>query len=254
MNISVCLATYNGEKHIREQLDSILCQLSPNDQIIISDDGSTDNTRNIILSYGDSRIKLFEHKTSIPIKNQHPSYLVTKNFENSLLYATGDIIFLADQDDVWAKTKVQEILTLFEVQKVNLVLHDAVLVDGQHQIIADSYFQILRSRPGFLKNVIKNSYLGCCMAFDKTILQNSLPFPQNLIAHDMWIGLIAERIGNVAFIDRKLITYRRHESTATTSGNKSKNHLMFKLKYRFQFVFQYVSRLISLRINKVKNL
>lgn len=248
MKVSVCLATYNGEKHIKDQLDSILCQLSEHDEIIISDDGSTDDTRNIILSYGDPRIKLFVHKASNTVKNRPINYQVTKNFENALQNVSGDIIFLSDQDDVWAKTKVKEILAVFEFQNVNLTLHDAILVDGQDQIIADSYFQILRSKPGFVNNIIKNSYLGCCMSFDKSVLNKALPFPQNLIAHDMWLGLIAERVGKVAFIDQKLISYHRHESTVTSSGKKSRHSNLFKLKYRCQFVFQYLSRTVVLKL------
>ncbi|MDD2307394.1 MAG: glycosyltransferase [Prolixibacteraceae bacterium] len=253
MYISVCIATYNGEKYIKDQLDSILCQLSANDEVIISDDGSGDNTTSIIQAYHDPRIILINRRISLPQKNQYPSYLATTNFENALLHATGDIIFLADQDDIWEKTKVKEILTVFETRKVNLILHDAILKDEQKNVLADSYFKIVKSKPGFLKNMIKNSYLGCCMAFDKTILKNSLPFPRHLIAHDMWLGLIAEGTGNVAFIDQKLITYQRHESTATTSGNKSKFNILFKLKYRIQFVVQYVSRIIYLKLFKAEN-
>lgn len=248
--ISVCIATHNGEKYIRNQLDSILCQLSSNDEVIISDDGSGDNTIGIIQSYHDPRIKLINHKKSLSKKNQHPSYLATKNFENALSLAKGDIILLSDQDDVWEKTKVKEIFTVFETQNTNLVLHDAVLTDEQNNIIADSYFKILNSSPGLKKNMIRNSYLGCCMAFDKTVLKKTLPFPKHLIAHDMWIGLIAEQTGNVAFIDQKLISYRRHESTATTSGNKSTNSILFRINYRIEFFIQFILRIIYLKLTK----
>ncbi len=253
MQISVCIATYNGAKYIRPQLNSILQQLRDEDEVIVSDDGSTDNTLDLILTYSDPRIKLFTHSRSLNDNGKHISNRITTNFENALLHATGDIIFLADQDDIWEKTKVKEILTVFETQKVNLILHDAILKDEQKNVLADSYFKIVKSKPGFLKNMIKNSYLGCCMAFDKNTLKNSLPFPRHLIAHDMWLGLIAERTGNVAFIDQKLITYQRHSSTATTSGNKSKFNILFKLKYRIQFVVQYVSRVIYLKLFKAEN-
>ena len=251
MKISVCIATHNGEKFIRNQLDSILGQLSANDEVIISDDGSGDNTISIIQSYHDPRIILINHKKSIFRKNQHPSYRITKNFENALSQAAGDIIFLSDQDDTWEETKVKEIVTVFETQNTNLVLHDAILTDEQNNIIADSYFKTLNSRPGLKRNMIKNSYLGCCMAFDKTVLKNSLPFPKHLIAHDMWIGLIAEQIGSVVFIDQKLITYQRHESTATSSGDKSTNSILFKIKYRIEFLIQYILRVIYLEFIKV---
>ena len=91
--ISVCMATYNGEKYIQEQIDSILCQLSKDDELVISDDHSTDATCDIIKSYNDRRIKLFLNELAKG---------VTHNFENALLHSKGDIIFLADQDDVLA--------------------------------------------------------------------------------------------------------------------------------------------------------
>jgi glycosyltransferase involved in cell wall biosynthesis len=241
MKISVCLASYNGEKFIQEQLGSILNQLSDNDEIIISDDGSTDATKNIILSFSDPRIKLLANEAII--KNGQPdNYRVTRNFSNALIHATGDIIFLSDQDDVWVEYKVKEILKVFENQNIGLVVHDAWVVNDQDNVIADSYFNTLRSGSGFLKNMFKNTYLGCCMAFRKSILAESLPFPENLIAHDMWIGFMAERLGNVQFIDQKLVKFRRHGSTVTLSAKKSTYSFLFKIKYRIQFVIQFMSR------------
>ena len=252
MKISVCIATYNGEKFIREQLDSILSQIGNEDEIIISDDGSTDDTQNIILSFGDPRIKIVGHKSLSTVKNQPAIYRVTRNFENALLNTSGDIIFLSDQDDLWEETKVQEILKIFEIKKTNLVIHDALLINEQNEIIGDSYFQLLNSRPGLAKNIFKNSYLGCCMVFEKDVLKSAFPFPENLIAHDIWLGLIAESAGKVLFTDRKLIRYRRHDSTVTTSANKSKNTFLFKISYRVQFLFQYFSRIFLLKFGTGK--
>lgn len=252
MKISICIATYNGEKYLKEQLDSILCQLTKNDEIIISDDGSTDNTISIISSYCDTRIKILHNNVYQNFKTK--SSRVTKNFENALNYATGDYIFLSDQDDIWEKTKIISSLKLFIEKKINLIVHDAILIDNNNIVINDSYFKILHSKSGFVKNIIKNSYLGCCMAFDKNILIKTLPFPEKLIAHDIWIGLIAERIGKVAFIDNKMIYYRRHDSTVTSSGFKSSHSLFFKLNYRIQFLIMYLSRTKSLRTFKIKQL
>ena len=96
--ISVCIATYNGEKYIKQQLLSILKQIKVNDEIIISDDHSTDKTFNIIKSFNDTRIKFF-------LNNKGKGY--TRNFENALEKAHGDIIFLSDQDDIWIDNKVE---------------------------------------------------------------------------------------------------------------------------------------------------
>ena len=120
MKISVCLATYNGEKYIKEQLDSILPQLSANDEIIISDDNSTDDTINIIRSLNDERIKIYVNKTKG----------IVKNFENALNNASGDIIFLSDQDDVWKNDKVKKILSAFSSDNsLTLVFSNAEIID-----------------------------------------------------------------------------------------------------------------------------
>ena len=99
--ISVCIATYNGEKYIREQLDSILPQLGLDDEVIISDDSSTDNTLKIIEEYNDCRIKIFSN---------NKFYSPILNFENALKKAQGDFIFLSDQDDIWKSNKVEVVM------------------------------------------------------------------------------------------------------------------------------------------------
>ena len=106
------MATHNGEKFIKEQLDSILCQLSPEDEVVISDDGSTDSTLEIIEGYNDSRIKIY--RMTHTRKGMKSHYYVTMNFENALRQAKGDYIFLCDQDDVWYPHKVER---CFEVLK-----------------------------------------------------------------------------------------------------------------------------------------
>jgi len=250
MKISVCMATYNGEKYIKEQLDSIIPQLTDQDEIIISDDGSTDKTCDIIESYSDPRIKLVKNleKSASKIR-RYKTYVVTRNFENSLQFATGDYIFLADQDDIWEDTKVSHLCSLLS-DDLDLIVHDARVVDENGDIISSSYFQILHSQKGFVKNIAKNSYLGCCMVFNKKTLCAALPFPKALVAHDMWIGLIGEKIGKVLFLDKKLIQYRRHSSTATTSGKKSHQKLIFRMQYRFELIIQYIERVILLKFGK----
>jgi len=221
MKISVCMATYNGEKYIARQLASILTQLDINDEVIITDDSSTDNTVEVIESLNDERLKLFK-------KNNYHS--ATYNFENALRKASGDLIFLSDQDDIWIQNKVSTILKY--LKEFDLVVHDCIVIDEDCNVLNDSYFKIVNSKKGFFKNIMKNSYLGCCMAFKRNILEKCLPFPKNLIAHDIWIGLISDMIGKTLFLDSKLILYRRHTSTFTYAGRKSRNSMLFKIKYR----------------------
>ena len=111
--ISVCIATYNGEKYIMDQVSSILPQLSEEDEIIVSDDGSSDKTLEILDSFSDSRIKVFTHiKEANPFFKGAKSIYATSNFENALSKCNGDIIFLSDQDDVWYPDKVKTCLDL----------------------------------------------------------------------------------------------------------------------------------------------
>ena len=163
--ISVCMATYNGEKYIKEQLSSILSQLSEKDEIIVSDDSSTDKTVEIIESFQDKRIKILKNN-----KFRQPNL----NFENALKYSKGDIIFLSDQDDVWIENKVEIILN--QLKKYDLIVSDAFITNEKLNITNDSLFSEVNSNRGILKNIIKNTYYGCCMAFKRKVLKKALPF------------------------------------------------------------------------------
>ena len=204
--ISVAIATYNGEKFIKEQLDSILCQIDKQDEIIISDDGSTDDTLNIIKSYDDDRIRI--------VNGPHAG--VKQNFANAISKSKGKYILLSDQDDIWMKNKVDIILDTFEKEKCTCILHDNITFDSNtEKIIQHSFFEFRNSRPGILKNIIKNSYMGCCMAFEEKMKEYFLPIPNNIEMHDQWIGIISEKYGKNIFINDKLIKYRRHNNNVT---------------------------------------
>lgn len=200
--VSVVMATYNGEKYIRKQLESILENLKEEDEIIISDDGSKDSTRSIIKEYmtNDKRIKLLDG----------PKNGIKQNFANGIKNATGKYIFLADQDDIWKQNKVESILNVFEKEKVKLVIHDAEIVDENLKVTEESFFKYRNSGSGILKNIWKNTYIGCCIAFDATIRDKILPIPNDIEMHDQWIGIIAEMEGKVHFLKEVLISYRRH--------------------------------------------
>jgi glycosyltransferase involved in cell wall biosynthesis len=210
MKISVCMAAYNGAKYIRPQLVSILNQLGPNDQLVVVDDGSTDNTIQIIESFKDSRIQL--HINSVNIG-------VVRTFERALNLVQGDLIFLSDQDDRWYDNKVSMICRIFSSQDVDLIVHDAMIVKENH-IISNSLFKFRNrnSSVGVIKNIISNTYTGCCMAFKRDILGKVLPIPAKKgIFHDAWIGIMAECYGyKIAFIDVPLIEWNRHDRNTST--------------------------------------
>jgi len=231
MIISVCIATYNGDKYIKEQLDSILCQLTEKDEIIISDDSSTDKTVKIIKSYKDNRINILENKNF-----KSPIF----NFESSLKKAKGDVIFLADQDDIWRLDKVDVIKKY--MQKYDLVLSDAIVVDASGKELHPSFYKLNKSKKGLINNLFKNSYLGCAMAFNRSILEKLLPFPKDIPMHDWWIGMVGEMCGETFFIEEKLISYRRHGNNISATGEKSKYRLLTKILFRFKLIKNLIRR------------
>jgi glycosyltransferase involved in cell wall biosynthesis len=211
-------------------------QLSALDEIIISDDSSTDTTIEIIKSLQDARIKLFEN-------NNFKSPIF--NLENALKHASGDFIFLADQDDIWEPEKVK--VTLEKLIKSDLVVSDCSLIDASENLVNASFYELNKTKSGYLNNLIKNGFLGCCMAFNSKIKESVLPFPKKIAMHDIWIGLTASLVGKVDFIEDKLIRYRRHGDNFSFTSAKSKFSLTYKLTYRFYFLFHTFKRLFLLK-------
>ena len=229
--ISVCIATYNGEKFIKEQIDSILRQLSLDDEIIVSDDGSTDDTISIIISIDDKRIRIIEG----PRKHSP-----TQNFECAMKEAKGDYIFLADQDDVWKSNKVE--VCMKWLQKYDCVVSDAEVTDSNLNTLYPSLYAIMQVRQGRIYNTIwKNGYTGCCMAFRRNVLKASLPFPKNIPMHDIWIGNVAAYKYNMKFIPDKLIMFRRHNETISCNGKGSKYSIWQQMKFRWSIIKNIVN-------------
>ena len=204
MKISVCMATYNGERFIHEQLESILGQLENGDEVVIVDDASTDSTVAIIDGFCDKRIRIFR---------QARNRGVLKSFGHALEEASGEIIFLADQDDIWRGDKVSRVKFMFSTRtELSLVLSDCSIIDAVGDIVAKTRFKSGQFHPGALRNIVRNSYLGCSMAFRRSILDYCLPIPADIPMHDMWIGILNQLVGKTGFIDEPLICYRRHEN------------------------------------------
>lgn len=232
--ISVCIATYNGGKYIREQLESILSQLGEDDEVIISDDSSTDGTVSVVESIGDRRIQIFGGNTF-----HSPTY----NFENALKKAKGDYIFLSDQDDVWKADKVKVMMKALENH--DLVASDCTVVDSDLNVIKESYHGKLPS-PKVSVNIIHNSYMGCNMAFRRNVLEKSLPFPKRIAMHDLWLGFVGATFFNAAFIPDRLILFRRHGENASSTGSKSSLSLGFRIRYRLDLLLNLMKRRLNL--------
>lgn len=246
MKISVCIPTYNGEKYIKGQIRSILDQLSDNDEIIISDDGSNDQTIAIIKEFDDSRIRIFEHE------KQQQRFLfgyTAKNIENALNKATGDIIFLSDQDDVWLPGKVEKVKEV--LGSSDAVLTDCNIVDENLNELVHSKITSEKVKISDLRNIYTCGYLGCCIAFKRNLLEHILPIPKN-VPHDLWIGLVCNNFGSFKILQEPLLLYRRHSSNVsspnrslTKKDNINIKKLWYKIWYRLFIIKPYTRLLIS---------
>lgn len=226
MKISVAMAYYNGGTYIEEQMESILSQLGERDEVIVSVDGASDGSEPLLLKMAqrDKRIRVIKG----------PGKGVVKNFENAIRHCEGEIIYLSDQDDIWKPDKVEKVNAAFSDPEVKAVLHDAEIVNENGVPTGEeSLFALRGSRPGILKNILKNSYVGCCMAFRKELVSVICPIPKEMYMHDYWIGTAAEYMGRVYCLEEPLIGYRRHSSNVTQMTHGS---VCFMLKKRIDII------------------
>ncbi|HET7723728.1 MAG TPA: glycosyltransferase family 2 protein, partial [Propionibacteriaceae bacterium] len=204
--VSVCMATYNGARYLRLQLDSVLAQLEPHDELLVQDDGSTDETLDIIGSYHDPRISIVQNVTNLG---------VISTFERCLSRARNGIVLLCDQDDEWLPGKVDAMVAAFSDPHVTGVVTDALVVDEDGSTTDTSIFAYFRSGPGVLRNYVKNTYLGCCLAVRHDVLDVALPVPRVVRTHDGWIGITADMLGEVVFLPVPYVKYRRHDANVS---------------------------------------
>ena len=210
--IDVLLPTYNGEKYLREQIDSILNQTHQNINLIIADDRSKDSTINILKEYEkkDDRIRVFVHE-----KNQG----VVKNIEFLLKLVECDYYMLADQDDVWLPEKIEKSLKKLKETNSDLIFGDLEVVDKDLKTIYTSFndFMLLSRKidkyiNDYRLNYIYNCVTGCTVLAKKETIKNIIPIPKKskYLIHDHWIGLMASIYGKVAYMPEKYIKYRQH--------------------------------------------
>jgi glycosyltransferase involved in cell wall biosynthesis len=216
----VCLAAYNGANYIEEQLRSIIPQLREGDEIVLSDDGSTDDTL--------ERVRGLGHPIRIVGKGRAGG--VVKNFERVLAAAEGDAMVLCDQDDVWLPGHLDRIRE--GLQRAQLVITNGQLVDQHLLSDGKTVFETVGRRRGFWPNLAKSSFIGCCMAFRRELRDRTVPFPRSIPWHDWYIGLVAECTGRVERIDTISILYRRHGANFSETGEKSRNSLLKKVAIR----------------------
>lgn len=242
IKLSVCMATCNGSRFIRGQLESILSQLGPDDELIVSDDASSDDTLDIVRGYDDPRIRVLSGNVF-----QSP----LRNFEHALRHARGRILVLSDQDDLWLPGRLELVHERLDkaIDRVALIMMDGEIVDATGNCLEESIFRANRAAAGILKNVYDNTYSGCCLAFTRPLLEIALPFPPRVPMHDMWLGILAEIFGRVEFVPVTTIRYRRH--AANTSFRRAS--LAKQIMRRIFLVSSLLRRWIEVVCRRRKN-
>ena len=220
--VDILLATYNGEKYLKEQIDSILNQSFDDFRLIISDDCSTDNTKNILEEYKkkDSRIELY-------FSNENKG--IAQNFEFLLSKVKSDYFMFSDQDDIWKKEKIEKSIYKLEKSNLDLAFSDLEVVNENLQVICKSYWKL----KGFYKKIKKynnfeslylNNYItGCTIICKSKWIEKIMPIPKTskFILHDYWLSLIVSQTGTIGFIDEPLIKYRQHKNNRVGSKKQS---------------------------------
>jgi|GEM_PF-732012 glycosyltransferase involved in cell wall biosynthesis len=201
--VSIVMATYNGEKFLREQIESILSQLYYPFEFIVFDDCSTDGSPGILEEYQvQGKLRVFRNESNL-------GYV--KNFERAIQAAKGELIALADQDDVWDPSKLHRLTQ--QIGQHLLIHSDARLIDENGFEIASSFEESASKMtiPHNMTEAILNGFVtGCTCLFKRQLLDLALPFPEKLYIHDKWLGVLAFSNGGLTYLKEPLIDYRQH--------------------------------------------
>lgn len=213
--VSIAMATYNGERFLREQIDSLAKQTYTNLEIIICDDCSTDDTWPILEEYArtDSRIQIFQNKKNLG---------TVKNFETAISKCKGAFIALSDQDDIWLSQKIEICMqhmlqTTAAHPDIPVLVHtDLCLIDETGKTLASSMWNEQNTFPHLYKHpeqvAVHNFVTGCTLLMNRESLGISLPFPPEVVMHDWWIALNVIKKGLIVSVDIPTILYRQHGS------------------------------------------
>jgi len=224
--VSIAMCTYNGERFIKEQLDSILNQTHKNLEIIITDDCSTDHTIKIIKNYQclDNRIKLYQNETNLGF---------SKNFEKAISICNGEYIALSDQDDIWKKHKITKFL--LEIKNHVLIYSDAILIDEYtkelQQNLIEPHNRLVSGKCN--KSFLQNNFIsGNTLLFKRELIKYILPIPHNISHHDIWIAFVASTYNSIIFTQESMTYYRRYEEQVTHQKKVIHKNIIKKLKYK----------------------
>lgn len=225
--ISIVVATYNGEKFIEKQLQSLVNLTYENKEIIISDDGSTDKTLKIV--------RAFANKNKARFVMNNGKHGLNENFTNALMQAKGEYIALCDQDDIWEPNKLE--ILLEHIDDFDAVHGGVMIIDDQDNYHPQSFmhktYEIDKTKYyQFSDFVNENFVLGCTSLVKKELIDKVLPIPNGVIYHDWWVMLNAIKSGNgVCYVDKKVIDYRQHETNTAKSTYNSSDWFLKKRNF-----------------------
>jgi glycosyltransferase involved in cell wall biosynthesis len=227
--ISIALCTYNGEKFLSEQIESILLQTHKNFELIIVDDCSHDKTIDIVKEYMKKykNIKLFENCANLGF---------VKNFEKAIELCSGEYIFLSDQDDIWDINKISYFLNNIN-ENSSLIYSNALIIDSKQKNINN---RTLLNEADIITNknnlffLFNNSVSGNTMMFRKKLKKFILPFPEDINFHDIWIGFVASSLNCIQYTEKNLIMYRQHSSNVTDINKTTKKEKISKKEKSFK--------------------
>ncbi|MET0830365.1 MAG: glycosyltransferase family 2 protein [Microbacterium sp.] len=228
LSVAVAICTYNGAAYVEEQLRSILSQSRQPTEIVVSDDGSSDNTVALVtglLENSGVRHRILENATALG---------VSRNFEQAVLATTGDIVVLSDQDDIWNPQRLERACAEFEARPdLTLLFSDARMVDAAGAPLGYALFDALEisgadrraihTGSGFPTLLRRNVATGATMAFRRSLLEVATPFPIEWV-HDEWLAILAAAVGQVDLLEELLIDYRQHGANQIGAREPSLGH------------------------------
>jgi len=234
VKVDILLATYNGDKYIEEQLDSLINQTYTDWKLIVHDDGSKDRTVEIIKEYSSkypSKIELIEDSIKTGgAKN---------NFSHLMNFSTSPYIMFCDQDDVWVKNKIEMFYKkIIESEKLYrgvpiVVFSDLIVVNEELQVVCKSMMKsqklpfIIAESYELLK--CQNIITGCAMMFNKQALLGSIPVPKDILMHDWWVSLVTAKKGKNIYLNEKTVLYRQHASNVVGHQRISVRYVLNKI-------------------------
>ncbi len=222
--LSLAMATFNGEKYLREQLDSIYSQSLVPDEIVVVDDCSCDNTKDILKEY--------HQKCGLKYYINDINLGVNKNFEKAISYCTGEFVALSDQDDIWMPYKLEKSykkLQLIEGNEPSLVSSAVIIVDADLNVLSEP--KQLKDSHSFAATLLGHHSQGCTLIMNRALIDYILPIPNDSrLLFDVYIGITAAMIGNKYNISEPLMYYRIHSSNAIFRVNTNKVSLSKRIK------------------------